>query len=69
MPKLVNGEHQVKRGERRNGNTDEPNPFPLVQAPGTEVGQQPVAENRRAIEDPASRDEDNRAEPDHQDHG
>jgi hypothetical protein len=64
MPQFVNGEHQVKRGEHCNGNTENPNPFPLVQEPRTNVGKEPLAQYRRTIEKPTSRNNDDHAKPD-----
>jgi hypothetical protein len=69
MSQLVNGQHQVKRGERRKAKTDDPQLSPLVQEPGTKVGQEPLAQNRRTIEVPTRSNEEDRPKPDRQHHG
>src|SRR5262249_19937327 len=44
--------------------TDDPNSCPLVQKPSTEVGQQPLAQNRWTIEKRTDRNDEDRAKPD-----
>ena len=44
MPKLMNGNHQVKRGERRKAEPEYPKASPLVQQPGTEIGQETLTQ-------------------------
>jgi hypothetical protein len=69
MSKLVNGNHQVEPGERRKAETEHPKASPLVQQPGTEVGQETLAHYRWITEEPASQNGESHGSPRRQQEG